>query len=98
MRTVFRNFTVLRNLIVLYFALRPKGSNIQAMGRAIAQAVSHRPPTAEARVPSRASPCGICGGQSGWHWDRFFPRVIRFSPVNFITHYSFPLLGKTKKH
>jgi hypothetical protein len=19
-----------------------------------------------------------------WHWDRFFPRVLRFSPVNFI--------------
>jgi hypothetical protein len=30
-------------------------------GRAMAQAVSRRPPTAEARV----SPCGICGGQSG---------------------------------
>jgi hypothetical protein len=45
-------------------------------GRAMAQAVSRRPPTAEARVRSR--------GQSmwdlwwtKWHWDRF-------SPVNFI--------------
>jgi hypothetical protein len=33
-------------------------------GRAMAQAVSCRPPTAEARVRSRVSPCGICGGRS----------------------------------
>jgi hypothetical protein len=31
----------------------------------MAQAVNRRPPTAEARVRSRVSPCGICGGQSG---------------------------------
>jgi hypothetical protein len=31
----------------------------------MAQAVSRRPPTAEARFRSRVSPCGICGGQSG---------------------------------
>jgi hypothetical protein len=31
----------------------------------MAQAVSRRPPTAEARVRSRVSPCGIRGGQSG---------------------------------
>jgi hypothetical protein len=31
----------------------------------MAQAVSRRPPTAEARVRSRLSACGICGGQSG---------------------------------
>jgi hypothetical protein len=35
----------------------------QTIGRAMAQAVSRRPPTAEARVRSRL--CGICGGQSG---------------------------------
>jgi hypothetical protein len=34
-------------------------------GRAMVQAVSRRPLTAEARVPARHSPCGICGGQSG---------------------------------
>jgi hypothetical protein len=33
--------------------------------RAMAQAVSHRPLTAEARVRSRFSLCGIYGGQSG---------------------------------
>ena len=31
----------------------------------MARAVSRRPITAEARVRSRVSPCGICGGQSG---------------------------------
>jgi len=29
------------------------------------QAVSRQPVTAEAWVSSQASPCGICGGQSG---------------------------------
>ena len=31
----------------------------------MAQAVSRRPPTAEARVRSGVSPCGICDGQCG---------------------------------
>jgi hypothetical protein len=35
------------------------------LGRAMGEAVSRRPPTAEARVRSRLRPCGICGGQSG---------------------------------
>jgi hypothetical protein len=34
-------------------------------GRAMAQAVSRWPLTAEARVRARVVPCGICGGQSG---------------------------------
>jgi hypothetical protein len=34
-------------------------------GRAIAQVVSRRPLTAEARVRAPVNPCGICGGQSG---------------------------------
>ena len=34
-------------------------------GRAMAQAVSRRPLSAEARVRSRVSPCEIRGGQSG---------------------------------
>jgi hypothetical protein len=45
----------------------------------MAQAVSRRPPTAEARVRSRFSPCGVCGGQSGT--GRGLPQVLRFSPV-----------------
>jgi hypothetical protein len=31
----------------------------------MAQVVSRRPLTAEARVRARVNPCGICGGQSG---------------------------------
>jgi hypothetical protein len=34
-------------------------------GRAVDQAVSRQPLTVEARVRTRISPCGICGGQSG---------------------------------
>jgi hypothetical protein len=32
------------------------------LGRAMAQAVSRRPLTAEARVCARVNPCGICDG------------------------------------
>jgi hypothetical protein len=52
------------------------------MGRAMAQAVSRRPLTAEARVLDLVNPCGICGGQSGTGTG--FLRVLRFSPVNII--------------
>jgi hypothetical protein len=56
----------------------------------MAQAVSRRPLTVEARVRSRVSPCEICGGQSGIGTG--FSPSCRFSPVNFI-----PLvLGKKK--
>jgi hypothetical protein len=55
---------------------------IVTQGRAMAQAVSRRSLTAEARVRSRVSPFGICGGQSGT--GAGFSRVLRFSPVNFI--------------
>jgi hypothetical protein len=34
-------------------------------GRAIAQALSRRLPTAVIRVQARVKSCGICGGQSG---------------------------------
>jgi hypothetical protein len=53
----------------------------------MAQAVSRRPLTAEARVRSRIGPCGICGGQSGTGTgyspstsvfpDHFIPPVLR---------------------
>jgi hypothetical protein len=45
--------------------------------RTMAQAVSRRTLTAEARVRSRISPFGICGGQK-WHWDRFCPEYFGF--------------------
>jgi hypothetical protein len=46
-------------------------------GRAMTQAVSRRPLTAEARVRSRVSPCGICGRQSGTGED-FSPSTSVF--------------------
>jgi hypothetical protein len=46
------------------------------VGRAIAQAVSRRRPTAAARVRAKVSSCGICGVQSGTGVG--FLRVLRF--------------------
>jgi hypothetical protein len=46
------------------------------MGRAIAQAVSHRLPTAAARVRTQLRSCGICSGQSGA--GEGYLRVFRF--------------------
>jgi hypothetical protein len=47
------------------------------LGRATAQAVSLRLPTAAARVWSQVRTCGICGGHSGA--GAGFLRVLRFS-------------------
>jgi hypothetical protein len=63
-------------------------------GRSTAQAVSRRPLTAEARVLSRASPCGICGGQSGT-MTGFSPSTSVF-PCHFHSTGA-PLQGKTEK-
>jgi hypothetical protein len=52
------------------------------LGRAMAQAVSRRSLTEEARVLSRVNACGICGGQSGTGTG--FSPSCGFSPVNFI--------------
>jgi hypothetical protein len=65
-----------------------------AKGRDMAQAVSRRPLNPQARVRSRVSPCGICGGQSGIG--------IYFSPSTSVFPCQFhstgaPLQGKTKK-
>jgi hypothetical protein len=57
----------------------------------MAQAVSRWPPTAEARVRSRVSPCGICGGQSCIGTD-FSPSTSVF-PCQFHS-IGAPLLGK----
>jgi hypothetical protein len=45
-------------------------------GRAIAQAVSRRLPTAAVQVPAQVRSCGICGGQSCT--GRGFLRVLQF--------------------
>jgi hypothetical protein len=50
-------------------------------GRVMAQAVSRRPLTAEARVRSRVSPCGVCGEQSGTRTG-FSPKLSVF-PCQF---------------
>jgi hypothetical protein len=60
----------------------------------MAQVVSRRPPTAEARVQSRVSLCGIFGGQSG--------TGTGFSPSSSVFPCPFhstgaPLLGKGQK-
>jgi hypothetical protein len=60
----------------------------------MAQAVSRRPLTAEARDRSRFSLCGICGGQSG--------TGTGFSPSTSVLPCQFhstgtPLQGKTEK-
>jgi hypothetical protein len=64
------------------------------LGRAMARAVSRWPLTAEARVRSWVSPCGICGGHSG--------TVTGFSPSTSVFPCQFhstgaQLLVKMKK-
>jgi hypothetical protein len=54
------------------------------IGRVMAQAVSLQPLTVEARVQSRLSPCGICGGQSGTGTG-FPPEYFGF-PLTILFH------------
>jgi hypothetical protein len=56
---------------------------MKKQGRAMAQAVSHRPPNAEARVQSRVSMWDLWWTK--WHWDRFFPEYFGF-PLSISFH------------
>jgi hypothetical protein len=47
-----------------------------SQGRAMAQAVSRRPPTAEARVRSQVSPWNLWWTK--WHWDKVFSEFFGF--------------------
>jgi cytochrome c553 len=51
-------------LAFIYFRHKSIVSKL-IVGRAMAQAVSRRPLTAETQVSARVSPCGICHEQSG---------------------------------
>ena len=82
---------VKKKITILFSATSQR--NWALSGRAIAQAASRQPLTAEARVRSRVSPCGICGGQSGTRTD-FSPSTSTF-PCQFHTTGA-PLHGKTK--
>jgi hypothetical protein len=64
------------------------------LGRAMSQAVSRRPLTAEARVRPLVSPCGICGGQSGTG-TRFSPEYFGFL-LSILLHRCF-ITRKKKK-
>jgi hypothetical protein len=78
-------------LLVEYYKT---GLHKSRAGRAMAQAVSRRPPTAEARFRSRVSPCGICGGQSGT--GRGFSPSTSVFPCQFHSTGA-PLQGNRKK-
>jgi hypothetical protein len=99
---VFKGFKELKYLCCLnwctscchsYVLIWVSGSN-SILGRAMAQAVSRPPSTAEDRVRSQVSPRGICGGQSGTGTG-FSPSSSVF-PCQFHST-SAPLLGKGQK-
>ena len=62
-------------------------NNTNFVGHAVAEAVSPRPLTADARVQTRGSPCGVGTGHRGMRYV-FLP-VLQFSPVSIIPPYSF---------
>jgi hypothetical protein len=64
-------------------------------GRAMAQAVSRQPLTAEARFRSQVSPCEICSGQIGTGTGP--PQSISVFPCQFHSTGA-PLQAKTKKN
>jgi hypothetical protein len=57
------------------YKCQPVLSNAIWKGRAMAQAVSRRPPTLETRVRSRFCSCGSLWWTK-WQWNRFFPEYF----------------------
>ena len=57
-------------------------NSYSGLGKATSQAVSRRHLSAEFRVRSQNSPCGICGGRSGTRPD--VPPSTSVSPVSII--------------
>jgi hypothetical protein len=66
----------------------------QALGRAVAQAVSRRHLTAAARVHAQVNPMGYVVGKVAV--GQVFLRVLRFSPFNIIPPWA-PLFQNLKK-
>jgi hypothetical protein len=77
---------------------------MQHKGRAIAQAVGRRLPTAEAPVRAQVTSCGICGGQSGtgadFLWVLRLPLPILIPPaaLDSVSPHSKKLKKKTTEH
>jgi hypothetical protein len=98
---IFRNLLTFRSNLLRTRQVLPKPVCVSAWhycnipcGRAMAQAISHPPPTAEARVRSRVIPCGICGGQNGTGTG--FSLSTSVFPSQFHSTGA-PLLGKGQK-
>jgi hypothetical protein len=70
-------------------------NQLRQLGRAMAQAVSRRPLTAEVRVHPRSVHVGFMVDKVAL--GQVFPRVLRFSPPCQFNSTGAPLLGKMKK-
>jgi hypothetical protein len=55
----------IRYLVLILLVFKQRYYTKTEFGRAMAQVVSCRPLTAEARVRVQVNPCGSCDGQSG---------------------------------
>jgi hypothetical protein len=66
---------------VILSVTRHRQNPLESTYSAMAQAVSRRLPTAAARVRAQFRSCGICGGETNWHWGRFSPSTS-VSPAN----------------